>query len=323
MRVFVSWSGERSQALAKALREWLPLVLHYAEPWLSQSDIDAGDRWGLEVAKELDVSAFGVSCITSENIAAPWLLFEAGALAKSLQEGRVVPLLLDVDFADISGPLAQFQAKKVERSGLLDTVVAINKVAAAPVAEARLHQLFGALWPDLEKTIAELPKAAAGAKRTRSQSEVLEELVSGVRSLDSKFRDVNEDGGPSKRSRRYRNIFIVEEMLDRYGFDGGQPMGMLVAAGMLRDDYPWVYDVVLDFFRACSSGKPAVIHGARRNIEVAIELFHRLPMESGHDSHAMHLLLRELRRFIDVPVRQQKAGTRELKVVKKGPENAA
>ena len=34
MHVFISWSGERSKALAVALRDWLPLVLHYVEPWV-------------------------------------------------------------------------------------------------------------------------------------------------------------------------------------------------------------------------------------------------------------------------------------------------
>lgn len=32
MKIFLGWSGERSKALAEAMREWLPLVLHYVEP---------------------------------------------------------------------------------------------------------------------------------------------------------------------------------------------------------------------------------------------------------------------------------------------------
>lgn len=129
MKVFVSWSGERSEALARALRDWLPMVLHYVEPWLSKSDIEAGERWANEVAKELDASKFGITCITRENVGAPWILFEAGALAKSMQEGRVIPLLLDVEFKDIGGPLAQFQAKKVEKGGLWDVVSSINQLS--------------------------------------------------------------------------------------------------------------------------------------------------------------------------------------------------
>jgi hypothetical protein len=120
MKIFISWSGERSEALAKALREWFPLVLHFVEPWLSQSDIKVGDRWSIEIAKELENCNFGVICITKENVAAPWILFEAGALAKSMQDGRVIPLLLDLDLKELSGPLAQFQAKKADVAGIKD-----------------------------------------------------------------------------------------------------------------------------------------------------------------------------------------------------------
>jgi hypothetical protein len=120
MKLFISWSGDRSKALATLLRDRLPLILHYVEPWLSQLDIEAGDRWALEVAKELDACTFGVTCVTPENIASPWILFEAGALAKSMQEGRVIPLLMDLEFSEISGPLAQFQAKKTDKEGIFD-----------------------------------------------------------------------------------------------------------------------------------------------------------------------------------------------------------
>src|SRR5438309_2275444 len=60
MKVFISWSGERSHALAMALRDWLPLVLHYVEPWLSEADVAAGDRLAQAVAKELESSNFGI-----------------------------------------------------------------------------------------------------------------------------------------------------------------------------------------------------------------------------------------------------------------------
>ncbi|CAA7621955.1 hypothetical protein MTBLM5_420002 [Magnetospirillum sp. LM-5] len=142
MKVFISWSGTRSETLAKALREWFPLVLNYVEPWVSQSDIEAGERWGIEVAKELESSNFGVICVTRENLTSPWLLFESGALAKSMQDGRVIPLLLDLDFKEISGPLAQFQAKKAEQAGIKELVLSLNKAAAAPIPDQRLENYF-------------------------------------------------------------------------------------------------------------------------------------------------------------------------------------
>ena len=53
MKLFISWSGKRSQALAQAIRDWLPLILHYVQPWLSEADIPAGERWAEVVASRL------------------------------------------------------------------------------------------------------------------------------------------------------------------------------------------------------------------------------------------------------------------------------
>jgi hypothetical protein len=158
MHIFLSWSGERSKALAVALRDWLPLVLHYVEPWVSGADIDAGGRWAQAVAQELAVANFGIVCITPENFNAPWILFEAGALTKSLDTGKVIPLLLDLEFSDISGPLSQFQAKKVTKNGLNQIVHSIQSSAESPIPEKRAEQLFDALWPQLEAMIAGLEK---------------------------------------------------------------------------------------------------------------------------------------------------------------------
>ena len=36
MDVFLSWSQPRSEAIAKALKHWIPLVLQAATPWLSR-----------------------------------------------------------------------------------------------------------------------------------------------------------------------------------------------------------------------------------------------------------------------------------------------
>ncbi|RWR47594.1 toll/interleukin-1 receptor domain-containing protein [Sinirhodobacter ferrireducens] len=116
MKVFISWSGTRSRAVATALKDWLPIILEGIEPWVSDKDISAGERWAQSVAGELEAANFGIICITPENLNADWILFESGALSKSMQDARVIPLLFDLDFSDISGPLAQFQAKNLKRT---------------------------------------------------------------------------------------------------------------------------------------------------------------------------------------------------------------
>ena len=235
MKLFVSWSGERSKALAFALRDWLPLVLHYVEPWLSEADIDAGTRWADAVAKQLETCNFGVICITRENLTSPWILFESGALAKSLEGSRVIPLLLDLDFREISGPLAQFQAKKVEKAGLLEIVDSINKTAPHAVPEDRYKQLFDALWPDLEKKVGAIPKATTPSKQTRTQADILEELVGAVRAMESRVRDGVEEPR-SIRRRSKSHPMMLNELGHMLSEKPGDPISILVFASALRED---------------------------------------------------------------------------------------
>ncbi len=188
MRIFISWSGGRSEHVAQALREFLPLVLHYADPWVSGVDIRAGERWTTEVGAELEAARFGIICVTTENIEAPWLLFEAGALGKSMDQALVCPYLLDVEFSQITGPLSQFQAKKAERESTLDLVRSINKVASEPVSDERLAKLFSKFWPDLKRILGSAPRADAKSKREpKPIAESIEELIGTVRQLEGRL----------------------------------------------------------------------------------------------------------------------------------------
>jgi len=298
MKVFISWSGERSHVLGDALRAWIPLVLHYVEPWLSQADIEAGQRWAEQVAKELETSNFGVLCITRENLNAPWVLFEAGALAKSLQGTRVIPLLLDLEVRDIAGPLAQFQAKKAERSGLLEVVQSLNQAAPHPVPDDRVDQLFNALWPELEKRIGGIPRAAAQPKHARPQSEILEEMVTSIRSLDVRFREVAGEG-PRVLRRRWRRLhpMMIHEYIEMLGVRRGDPVAFLIVAGMFREDVPWLYELGVEAYRAAKNGSPEEAMAARRQFQRAAELLRRGPFppdEFGMDSRMLHSLVRGL-----------------------------
>ncbi len=193
MKVFLSWSGEQSKQVASALHEWLPLVLHYVEPWVSDLDISAGERWSQEIAAQLEACDFGVICVTRDSLNKPWVLFEAGALAKSMKDSRVVPLLLDLEFSELGGPLAQFQAKKIEQSSIEELIKSINKASDQRVAPDRAQELSTLAWPKLEALITKIPRKSPVKKRpTRSQSDILEELVATVRGLDSRFSNLEQ-----------------------------------------------------------------------------------------------------------------------------------
>lgn len=305
MKVFISWSGERSHLLAQALHGWLPLVLHYAKPWLSEADVSAGDRWAQAVAKELESSNFGIICVTPENLSSPWVLFEAGALAKSMQGAKVIPLLLNLEFSDISGPLAQFQAKKVERGGLAEVINSLNQSAEQGVPEDRAKQLFGALWPEFEKQLEEIPDEAPTEKHMRPQHEIMEELVTGVRGLDVRFRDLEASvSEPSLRSRRRRfrhfHPMMFEEMAMMVSEEGDDPISLLMFGGLLRDDFPWLYEIVVEVYREVRDGDEKAAQKAIDRLRRVMKAFGRGPfMEEFAGSKEGHMMMMEMPMMLD------------------------
>ena len=122
MKVFVSWSGEQSQKFAEALKEWLEQCIQSVEVFFSSEDIEKGENWQIKLSNELQDTNYGIVCLTPENIDAPWIHFEAGALSKLL-DSKVMVLAMNINFADIKGPLKAFQATKFEKNDIFSQLV--------------------------------------------------------------------------------------------------------------------------------------------------------------------------------------------------------
>jgi predicted nucleotide-binding protein len=157
LKLFLSWSGRHSQRLAEALREWLPFVIQAAEPWLSSTDIEAGSRWASEVALQLQQARVGILCLTPENLTAPWLLFEAGALSKALESTFICPYLLGFSPSELKGPLVQFQAVTADKDGTRKLVLTLNRaLGESSMREDILQQTFELWWPKLEDSLEDI-----------------------------------------------------------------------------------------------------------------------------------------------------------------------
>jgi hypothetical protein len=195
LKIFISWSGNKSNLVAAVLRDWLPAVIQAARPYFSPEDIAKGARWSSEVAAELQESKVGLLCVTAENLTAPWLMFEAGALAKSLDKTCVIPLLVDTDPSALTGPLAQFQAARIDKDEMRRVMSVLNEqLGASSLSKAVLDSVFEKWWPDLEKRITEINAAPGGKKSApqRTERELLEEVLVLVR--DITFRPLRNWG---------------------------------------------------------------------------------------------------------------------------------
>lgn len=182
MDVFISWSGERSRAAAEALRGWLPKIINALKPWLSSEDIDKGARWGTDVASRLEAAKASIICLTHSNLHSDWILFEAGALSKTLQNTFVCPFLIDLEPSDVKPPLSQFQATKAQKQDVLKLLKTLNSALAADaLLESHIDEAFEVWWPKLDLQLKHLPTDESRNPPSRSERDILEEILALVR----------------------------------------------------------------------------------------------------------------------------------------------
>jgi hypothetical protein len=152
MKVFICWSGDRSGRIAAFLREWLPSVLQNIDPFMSTEDIGKGLRWTDQLSSQLEVANFGIVCLTPENLSAPWLHFEAGALSK-LTRSHVVPILFQLKSSDVQGPLSQFQAVALDKhEEMLRLLTGISE-AAGTKPDSNWRRTFQGLWHQVTEQV--------------------------------------------------------------------------------------------------------------------------------------------------------------------------
>lgn len=235
MKVFISWSGELSHKIALEFRDWLPLVIQSVEPYVSSEDIDKGTRWSVDIAKELEDSAFGLICVTPSNLNSPWINFEAGALSKAFEKSKVSPFLFGLKNSDLKkSPLLQFQSTLYNEKEIYKLIQTINNsLESNKLVEDKLKKIFEVWFEKLkEKLDLLIPKIdsekivieESNEEQTTNASinnEILEEVLTIIRSqqkllrtpdkllpeeyLDSIFRKYNPRKIPS-RHRAWKDL---------------------------------------------------------------------------------------------------------------------
>lgn len=154
----------RSEAIATALTAWLPHVLQNVSPWMS-ANLQKGERWSEVIGRQLSQHHVGIICVTPENLHASWLMFEAGALSKSLGTARVCPVLLGIRPSELAGPLGQFQATMFDKSDMLKLVRSLNaEFGGERVSDAVLSEAFERSWLGVADAVRAAASIQIGAE---------------------------------------------------------------------------------------------------------------------------------------------------------------
>lgn len=228
MKVFISWSGSKSQEVAKILKQWIPCVIQSVEPYFSSADIDKGARWSTDIAKELQDASFGILCVTKDNLSSSWLNFEAGALSKSIEQSKVCPFLVDLKPSDIqNSPILQFQMASSTKDDVFKLFTSIN----SNLGDTKLHEdvlttTFDTFWPKIDealKSVSSITETVTPAKKVGKDTQApIEEILELVRYQHKLLKSPEELLPPQylyevfRRSNRMlpKNVIIdIEEQL--------------------------------------------------------------------------------------------------------------
>ncbi|MGG4196120.1 toll/interleukin-1 receptor domain-containing protein [Paenibacillus jamilae] len=204
VRVFVSWSGERSRRVGELLDQWLQCVIQAIDPWMSTKDIDRGALWFSEINNQLKETSVGVIVLTKENKEKPWILFEAGALAKGLTSSRVCIVLVDIEPSDVRDPLAQFNLTMPDNNGIWRLVCTLNaSLQERALKEQILRQVFETYWPQFEMKLAEILEDTPDTlvmEKSRTNDDIFAELIDNTRNISRRMRELENQHSIEKIS---------------------------------------------------------------------------------------------------------------------------
>lgn len=216
MKVFISWSGEKSKKVAELVDEWLQCTIQSCQPWLSSRSIDRGALWFSEITAELADTTIGIICLTKENKDKPWILFESGALAKGLNSSRVCTFLIDLEPSDLENPLAQFNHTVYAKSSLQQLLSTINSISSSPLKPSILEKVFEKYWPEFEARFEQIlvdePAKDTASKRT--QADMLSEILNTMRGLDRRMVRIESKGEQTPATQIFYDADFTKTLID-------------------------------------------------------------------------------------------------------------
>ncbi|WP_457135495.1 TIR domain-containing protein [Mycobacteroides abscessus] len=186
-RVFLSWSGSRAKEIAQIWKSLIEESFDSVDAFVSSQDIDPGERGLSAIKEQLDGTSVGIPIITRDNVNAPWINFESGALSKQVPNAQVMVMPCLVDYADpseLTGPLLQFQAQLLNKDGVASILETIAK--ANLIDWHRKKPAFDARWSDFEKrfnVFRDSSPVPGKAHALRPEPDMLAEIVNNTREL--------------------------------------------------------------------------------------------------------------------------------------------
>jgi hypothetical protein len=305
--VFISHDG-RDAELAEAFSKLLKSVSAGMIKTFRSSDkkgtegIDFGDEWYKRLMAKLQSTSDVVCLFTERSLDRPWILFEAG-VAKGKLNTPVVGVALGVPLSRITaGPFYQFQNMDDSEADLTKLVHQLGRRVANLELDADVVKVQVQAFKTTEAAI--LTSLATAGKKPEDDAEEnpVAKLVEEMKALPSRVAARLADGEEPFRRRRMRRIhpMMFEEIMHMSG-ERDDPVAILMAASLIRDDLPWLYELAMEVYRAVKSGDAEAIEGEMNRLRNFSEVMMHGPFmeEMGFGGKESHMFAMEFPRMLE------------------------
>jgi hypothetical protein len=307
--VFISHDG-RDADLAEAFSKLLRSVSAGVIKTFRSSDkkgkegIDFGDEWYKRLMEKLQATSDVVCLFTERSLERPWILFEAG-VAKGKLNSPVVGIALGVPLNRVStGPFYQFMNMDDSETDLTKLVHQLARRVPGLELDTDVVKAQVASFKKMEADIMKKIQASDGKKGTAAQPEEdpVAKLAEEMKALPARVAErLAEADDSAYRRRRPRHVhpMMFQEILHMSG-KPGDPVGILMAASLIRDDAPWLYELAMEVYRAVKSGDAVAVEAEMARLEHFSDFIGRGPFmeEFGYGGKESYMFLREFPRML-------------------------
>jgi len=259
--------------------------------------IEFGDEWYKRLMERLDSASDVVCLFTKRSIARPWILYEAG-VAKGKLNKPVLGLALGVSLSAVgTGPFFQFQNSDDSEDSLVKLLKQLAERVQSldldpDVVKAQVHA-FREKVSEIIKGMDSSPEKKDSTSDSAA-AKIMEEMKVMIRDLPGRIDERGSDGGPLRRRRRMRRLHPM--LFDKLMFvSEGEPdsMGLLIMASLIREDFPWMYEIGLEAYRMLNSGSIREAERLLSSLERSEKMLMGGLMEEYIDSPETEMMLHD------------------------------
>jgi hypothetical protein len=300
--VFISHDtrdSELAEAFSKLLRSVSAGMIRtfHSSDKKGADAIDFGDEWYKRLMEKLQSTSDVVCLFTERSLERPWILFEAG-VAKGKLNTPVVGVALGVPLNRVStGPFYQFQNMDDSEGDLTRLVGQLARRVPGLELDSDVVKVQVGAFKTTAATILKTMTVGGGKKETKEEASdsTVAKLVEEMKALPSRVAErLAEEGDPIRRRSMRRLHPIMIEDLMHFSGSAGDPVGILMAASMVREDAPWLYELAMEVYKAVKSGDRDVIEAEMARLRKFLEFsMHSSFMEFG--GKESHVFLRSFR----------------------------